>query len=277
MTRRSETKHGGVRAITSLQNDRIKAIRALEMRKARRESGQFVAEGTSVLLTARDAGWIPVALVFLADSLQEGIGRDLLNWAERAGAECLEVSSAVLAKIAAKDNPQSVIAVFEQRWAAIPDAMSVASDAIWVVLEAIRDPGNLGTIVRTADAVGASGVVLVGNSADPYSHEAVRASMGSIFNVPVTRTPLAEFSVWVSRWPGDVIGTHLKATDDFRKPSQLPALLVMGSEGPGLTSEAARVCTRLVKIPMSGPIDSLNISVATALVLYEMRKTRLVL
>jgi TrmH family RNA methyltransferase len=276
MTRPPETKNGGVRVITSLQNDRIKAIRALEMRKARRESGQFVAEGTSVLLTARDAGWIPMTLVFLADSLRDGIGRDLLSWAERAGAECLEVSPAVLAKIAAKDNPQSVLAVFDQRWAVVPDAVSVASDAVWVVLEAIRDPGNLGTIVRTANAVGATGVMLVGNSADPYSREAVRASMGSIFNVPVTRAQLVEFPSWASRWPGDIIGTHLKATDDFRKPYQLPALLVMGSEGPGLSSAAARVCTRLVKIPMSGPIDSLNIAVATALVLYEMRKTRLV-
>ncbi len=276
MTQRPEPKRG-VRAITSLQNDRIKAIRALEMRKVRRESGQFIAEGTSVLVTARDAGWAPAMLLFLAGSLREGIGRDLLNWAERAGAECLEVSAAVLAKVAAKDNPQSVLAVFDQRWAAAPDARTVASDTVWVVLEEIRDPGNLGTIIRTADAVGASGVMLVGNAADPYSREAVRASMGSIFNVAVARAQATEFVSWATRWPGEVIGTHLKAADDFRKPYRLPALLVMGSEGPGLSPQAAEACTGLVKIPMAGQIDSLNIAVATALVLYEMRKPRLAL
>jgi TrmH family RNA methyltransferase len=275
MTRRSDSKHAGVRAITSLQNDRIKAIRALDMRKARRESGQFVAEGTSVLVTARDAGWPPATLLFLAGSLKNGVGRDLLDWAEHAGAECLEVSAAVLAKVAVKDNPQSVLAVFNQRWAASPDPEKLPPEAVWVVLEAIRDPGNLGTIIRTADAVDAQGVILVGNSADPYSREAVRASMGSIFNVPIARMQLEEFSSWASRWRGDVVGTHLKATDDFRKPCRLPGLLVMGSEGPGLSPEAAGACTRLVKIPMAGRIDSLNIAVATALVLYEMRKGKL--
>jgi TrmH family RNA methyltransferase len=277
MTRRPEPKRGGVRAITSLQNDRIKAIRALEIRKARRESGQFIAEGTSVLVTARDAGWTPAMLVFLAGSLREGIGRDLLNWAERAGAECLEVTAAVLAKVAAKDNPQSVLAVFDQRWAVAPEPRAIEPESVWIALEEIRDPGNLGTIIRTADAVGADGVMLVGNSADPYSREAVRASMGSIFNVPVARAQATEFVSWAVRWPGEVVGTHLKATDDFRKPYRPPALLVMGSEGPGLSPQAAEACTRLVKIPMAGRIDSLNIAVATALVLYEIRKPRLAL
>jgi TrmH family RNA methyltransferase len=117
-------------------------------------------------------------LVLLAGSAGDGIHRELLDWALAAGAECLEVSEAVLGKLAAKDNPQTMLGVFEQRWTAEPDVASVAADALWVVLETPRDPGNLGTIVRTADAVGASGVALVGASVDPYSREAVRASMG---------------------------------------------------------------------------------------------------
>ena len=145
-----------MRAITSLQNERVKLIRSLEMRKARRETGLFVAEGASVLVTAREAGWVPRMLVFLAGSAQAGIARGLLAWAEAAGAECLEVSQAVLAKLAAKDNPQTMLGVFEQRWAAEPAAGQVAQDGLWLALEAIRDPGNLGTIIRTADAVGAA-------------------------------------------------------------------------------------------------------------------------
>src|SRR5581483_2530238 len=157
-----------IRASTSLQNERVKLIRSLEMRKARRETGLFAAEGASVLVTAREAGWRPRMLAFLAGSAQSGVPRGLVAWGEAAGAECLEVSEAVLAKLAAKDNPQTMLGVFEQRWAPEPQAAAVAPDATWLALEEIRDPGNLGTILRTADAVGAGGVILIGNAVDPY-------------------------------------------------------------------------------------------------------------
>ena len=267
-------ERGGIRAITSLQNDRVKLVRSLEMRKARRDTGLFVAEGASVLVAARDAGWKPHMLVFKAGSAATGVHRELLDWARGAGAECLEVSEAVLGKIAAKDNPQTVLGVFEQRWRPAPE--KVAADALWVALEGARDPGNLGTIIRTADAVGAGGVVLIGNSVDPYGREAVRATMGSIFTVALVRMTPAEALPWLSRWSGDIAGTHLSATEDFRALSyRAPTLLLMGSEGPGLSPELSAACTRLVKIPMAGRLDSLNLAVATALMLYEIAKDRL--
>jgi TrmH family RNA methyltransferase len=271
-----DPRRGVARAITSLQNERVKLIRSLEMRKVRRETGLFVAEGASVLVTARDAGWVPKMLVFLAGSAQAGVHRALLEWAESAGAECLEVSEAVLAKLAAKDNPQTMLGVFEQRWANEPDAAAVANDGLWVALEAIRDPGNLGTIVRTADAVGASGVMLIGASVDPYAREAVRATMGSIFNVPLLRLPPERFLALAAAWRGDIVGTHLSAREDFRAVRyRSPTLLLMGSEGPGLSPELGAACSRLVKIPMAGRLDSLNLAVATALVLYEIKRERL--
>ena len=271
-----EPQRGGVRAITSLQNERVKLIRSLERRKVRRETGLFVAEGASVLVTGREAGWVPRMLVFLAGSAQAGVARELLTWAEAAGAECLEVSPAVLAKLAAKDNPQTMLGVFEQRWAPEPAAERLAQDALWLVLEAIRDPGNLGTIIRTADAVAAAGVILVGTSCDPYSHEAVRASMGSIFNVPLVRMSAERFLALAAAWKGEVVGTHLSGREDFRAARyRAPTLLAMGSEGPGLSAELAAACSRLVKIPMAGTLDSLNLAVATALMLYEIRKDRL--
>jgi TrmH family RNA methyltransferase len=293
-----EPPRGGVRAITSLQNERVKLIRSLEMRKVRRETNLFVAEGTSVLVMARDAGWAPRMLIFLAGSAQAGVARELLAWAEAAGAECLEVSQAVLAKLAAKDNPQTMLGVFEQRWASEPassfprrrestplsaqerpgavDPRLRGDDVVWVALEAVRDPGNLGTIIRTVDAVGASGVALVGTSCDPYSHEAVRASMGSIFNVPLVRLSLERLLALAAAWKGDVVGTHLSGREDFRAaPYRAPTLLAMGSEGPGLSAEVAAACSRVVKIPMAGRLDSLNLAVATALMLYEIRKERL--
>jgi TrmH family RNA methyltransferase len=273
---RPEPARERTRAITSLQNERVKLIRSLEMRKVRRETGLFVAEGASVLVTARDAGWTPKMLVFLVGSAQSGVPRSLVDWAERAGAECLEVSQAVLAKVAAKDNPQSVLGVFEQRWARQPDAAAVADDALWVALEAVRDPGNLGTIIRTADAVGASGVMLVGSSVDPYARECVRATMGSVFHVPLVRLSPEDFLASARKWRGDVIGTELSAREDFRAGRyRAPMLLVMGSEGPGLSPGLAAICSRRVKIPMAGRLDSLNLAVATALMLYEIRRETL--
>ncbi|HZT50126.1 MAG TPA: RNA methyltransferase, partial [Hyphomicrobiaceae bacterium] len=129
---RPDTRTAGVRAITSLQNERVKLIRSLEMRKARRETGLFAAEGAAVLVTAREAGWRPRMLAFLAGSAQSGVPRGLVAWGEAAGAECLEVSEAVLGKLAAKDNPQTMLGVFEQRWAPEPQAAAVAQDATWL-------------------------------------------------------------------------------------------------------------------------------------------------
>ena len=192
----------GTRAVTSLQNERVKFIRALEMRKARRETGLFVAEGASVLVSARDAGWKPQMLVFLAGSAAGGIHRELLSWAEGAGAECLEVSEAVLGKLAAKDNPQTMLGVFEQQWQAAPAPKAEPETAVWLALEGIRDPGNLGTIIRTVEAVGAKGILLVGACCDPYSRECVRATMGSIFNVPLVRMDAETFRAWLSGWTG---------------------------------------------------------------------------
>jgi TrmH family RNA methyltransferase len=271
-----EPRRAATRAITSLQNERVKLIRSLEMRKVRRETGLFVVEGASVLAMARDAGWTPRMLAFLAGSAQGGIHRELLDWALASGAECLEVSEAVLGKLAAKDNPQTMLAVFEQRWAGEPDAQRPGDDGLWVVLEGVRDPGNLGTIIRTADAVGAGGMALVGATVDPYSREAVRASMGSVFDVPLLRFTPERFLAWASAWRGDIVGTHLGAREDYRQVRyRAPTLLLMGSEGPGLSPALEALCTRLVKIPMAGRLDSLNLAVAAALVLYEIRKETL--
>ena len=262
--------------IASLQNDRVKAIRALEMRKARKETGLFVAEGASLLVTAREHGFTPQTLLFRAGSAASGIARGLVEGALKAGAECLEVSEAVLGKLASKDNPQSMLGVFRQRWVEAPPPAKVSPSQLWLALEEVRDPGNLGTILRTADAVGASGAILVDQSCDPYSRECVRATMGSIFAVPLVKMTREAFLAWRAPWGGDVVGTHLEGAEDFRKVGyRAPVLLVMGSEGPGLSEPMASACTRLVKIPMAGSLDSLNLAVATALMLYEIRRPEL--
>jgi TrmH family RNA methyltransferase len=258
--------------ITSLQNERVKAIRALEMRKERKETGLFVAEGTSLLVTARDNGFKPETLVYRSGSAGSGIAQGLVTWALNEGVECLEVSEAVLGKLSLKDNPQSMLGVFKQRWVEPPKASDMPSDNVWVALEEVRDPGNLGTIIRTSDAVGAAGIVLIGASCDPYSHECVRATMGSVFAMPLARMQRDQFLKWANGWQGDIVGTHLSGSEDFRAATyRAPTLLVMGSEGPGLSENLTAACTKLVKIPMAGQLDSLNLAVATALMLYQIR------
>ena len=211
-----------------------------------------------------------------AGSATSGPARALVDSALRRGAEVLEVSQAVLEKLSAKDNPQTMLGVFGQRWASVPAAAAIGPDATWLALEDIRDPGNLGTIIRTADAVGAAGIVLVGTCCDAYSRECVRATMGSIFAVPLVRASRDAFAAALATWPGDSVGTRLDARDDFRCVTyRAPTLLVMGGEGPGLSAATAKACTRLVKIPMAGRLDSLNLAVATGLMLYEIRRERL--
>jgi TrmH family RNA methyltransferase len=266
------TGAGAPRVVTSLQNERVKFIRSLDMRKVRKETGLFVAEGAAILVTARDNGFVPQTLVYQAGTAEGGIHRGLVTWALNSGAEVLEVSAPVLGKLASKDNPQTMLATFAQRWAEPPKPRNDEPGEVWLALEEIRDPGNLGTILRTVDAVGAKGVIMIGPSCDPYSGEAIRATMGSVFAVPLVKMERLAFVDLVKQWPGDVVGTHLDGRDDFRAVAyKSPTLIVMGSEGPGLSSELASRCTRLVKIPMAGRLDSLNLAVATALTLYQVR------
>jgi len=260
---------GAVKRITSTANPVIKAARALHQRKARAESGLFLAEGRKLILDALSVGWTPQMILALEPGDETGGLAALAARVRAAGADVIFTSPAVMEKVARRENPQTVIGVFAQRIAPLP---ALCGGTV-VALEGPRDPGNVGTIVRTADAAGARGVILVGASADPFGMEAVRATMGSIFHVPVARAEPDAFADYLDRWKGSIIGTHLSATTDIRTlvPAE-PQLLVMGTEQSGLTETLAARCDPLVRIPMAGRADSLNLAVATALALYELRR-----
>ena len=252
------------RVITSLNNPAVKAARALHLRKEREETGLFLVEGLKSVTEAVQLGRAPRLLLY-GEAAEH---HPLLREAAAAAAETALVSEGVLAKISRRDNPQAVLGVFEQSFAQLHD-LDPAAARCWVALEAVRDPGNLGTIIRTADAAGCGAVILVGSCCDPFSVEAVRATMGSIFAVPLLKAAVTEFVAWVGGWPGSVVGTRLEATKDFRDASYAaPTLLVMGNEQAGLTNEVARACGVAVKIPMRGRADSLNLAVATGVMIY---------
>jgi RNA methyltransferase, TrmH family len=266
---------GAVRQITSLTNPRVKEIRALSMKKTRDDTGQFLGEGLKLVTDALEEHW-PVDTVAFAPAArdQPAVARAAATVRARGG-EVLEVSEAVLAKITRRDNPQMVVGVFRQRLKPLSD-IAVATGEVWVALEQVRDPGNLGTIIRTVDSVGAKGVILVGETCDPFSFEAVRATMGSMFHVPLAKSGRDALLAWARKGHYRLVGTHLKATDDYRRvESDQPTLLVMGNEQAGLTDEMAAACDARVKIPMVGRADSLNLAVATGVMLYELRRGRL--
>jgi TrmH family RNA methyltransferase len=241
--------------VTSPQNPTIKLIRSLSEKKFRQETGLFVAEGWEMLDRARKAGWVPEHLVST-----EAIS----SWGE---AQPILVSAKIMEALSGQNNPQSALATFKQRYAS-----EVAQKGVWVALEDMRDPGNLGTIIRTADAVAASGVILMGQSCDPYSGDCVRATTGSIFGVPLVQMETETFIALCKIWRGDVVGTHLQGNEDFRRTYRAPTLLVMGSERRGLSEELAAACSSLVHIPMPGGAESLNVATAAALMLYETVK-----
>ncbi|NBX65452.1 MAG: RNA methyltransferase [Proteobacteria bacterium] len=268
------------RIITSPANEEIKAIRALERRKERRETGLFIAEGLRHVLEGIDCGWELHRLVFHTKLA----GKNEIQTAQRVcvagGGQCFEVNDTVLEKLSHKDNPQQVIGVFKQKTLSLdffpfsrhtnPEQKKIVSCI--VALEQVRDPGNLGTILRTVDGVGADAVILIDQCCDPFSVEAVRASMGSLFAVPIAVATRDEFLVYAKAWQGAVVGTHLSdRTVDYREAVYTkPVLLVMGNEQAGLSPELSAALPILVKLPMKGRADSLNLAIATGVMLYRI-------
>jgi TrmH family RNA methyltransferase len=221
------------RQITSLTNPTVKAVRALHLRKEREESGLFLAEGLKIVIEAIDLGHAPSILLSGPDAAQHPMLQKAVAATHAAKGEVIEVSREVLEKVSRRDNPQAVIAVFPQVFTQL-NAIDPASAPCWVALQAVRDPGNLGTIIRTADSAGCGGVILVGDCTDPYSVEAVRATMGSVFAVKIAKATVEDFLAWRQTWPGSVAGTMLSATTDYRAADyRKPTLILMGNEQQG--------------------------------------------
>lgn len=257
-----------IKQITSLTNQTIKDIRALHMRKAREATKQFLAEGLKIIIDALDQGIAPQILIYGKDADHHPLLQRAIDETLKAHGQVLEVTRDILEKISRKENPQMVLAVFAQRIRRLSE-IDPDSHEVWVALEQVRDPGNLGTIIRTADAAAIGGVILIGDCVDPFSVETVRATMGSIFALPIVKCTREEFIADRGRWTGSVVGTLLTARHDHRSaPYKRPTLLLMGTEQSGLTPDIADTCDLHVKIPMRGRADSLNLSVATGIMIY---------
>ncbi|CAN7470489.1 RNA methyltransferase [Aminobacter aminovorans] len=264
---------GRVKEVTSLANPLVKDIKALALKKFRDQQNAFMAEGLKLVIDALDLGWTIKTLIFAKSALGNQAVEKVAARTVAAGGDVLEVSEKVLTAITRRDNPQAVVGVFSQRFVPLKDIRPKGND-VWVALDRVRDPGNLGTVIRTVDAVGAKGVILVGETTDPFSLETVRATMGSIFAVPVAKTNPEAFLAWRKDFAGTVAGTHLKGAVDYRSVDfgNRPVLLMMGNEQQGLPDNLADACDKLLRIPQAGRADSLNLAVATGVMLFEIRR-----
>ena len=259
------------REITAFSNPLVKAARQLREKRHRRESGRFLAEGLRILTEAREAGRLPEQLFFARESAGHPLVHRLVADTEMAGGEAIETTPDILSKLSGKDNPGAVIGVYAE-FATPLDALDRSTASIWLVAERLRDPGNLGTILRTADAVGAGGLILLDEHVDPFSVEAVRASMGALFTVPVVQATWDAFLSWLRSGPGQLVGLSLDTDQDYRGARYgAPCFLLTGNEAQGMPAAMAAKCDLLVKIPMLGKADSLNAAVATAVMAYEVR------
>ncbi|WP_273756198.1 RNA methyltransferase [Bartonella sp. MM73XJBT] len=271
-------KIGKVKEITSVSNPLIKDLRALSQKKNRNREGVFMAEGLKLVIDALNLGWTIQTLIFSKSKIGNS---SIENIAARTVANSgfvIKASHKVMESLTRRDNPQTVIGIFKQQWHPLETIKKQVED-VYIALDRVRDPGNLGTIIRTADAVGAKGVILIGETTDPFSPETVRATMGSIFSIPLYHCDETAFLNWSDHFKGTIVGTHLKGSTDYRTIDfkHGPVILLMGNEKQGLPESLANHCDKLARIPQSGRADSLNLAIATAIMLYEIRRPYLTL
>ena len=260
--------------ITSRANTRVKQFRKLRERKERQKTDLFTIEGLRIVAEAVEQGADIESLFIAPELLASDFGQELATRIENSGVEVLEVSEEVFHSLSLKDGPKGMAAVVRQRWSTFDD-VSLSAGENWTVLESIQNPGNLGTIMRTQDAVGAPGLILLDQSTDPYDPAAMRGSMGAIFTQKLVKASFAEFAVWKQQMGYPLIGTSDEAEVDFQDVEYPdPVLLLMGSERQGLNAEQMALCDGMVSIPMVGQNDSLNLAVATGVMLYEIFNQR---
>jgi RNA methyltransferase, TrmH family len=267
----------GMDLISSRSNPKIKQVRALRQPKARQDGEAFIVEGIHHVGAAVESNVQIIMAVYAPNRLHSDYAQDLLHELSRRGVACLAVTNDVFESLAEKENPQGILAVVQQPKTILSDLYP--ENFPWgVALVDPQDPGNVGTILRTIDAVGASGMLLLSSGAssaglvDPYQPGAVRASLGALFWYPVVSTTFTDFSQWAAANHYHLYGTSAHGAVDYGKIVRYdrPGILLLGSERAGLTVQQAAVCECLIRLPMHGHTTSLNLAIAAGVMLYDM-------
>jgi len=263
--------------ISSRNHPAIKRIHNLQSRTERDSTGLFFVEGLRFVAQAVEHKATIRSIVYAPALLSTPFAQRLVRQQRYAGTRCLAVTPEVLHSLALNDDPRGIGAVVQQRWSSL-EASQPTQGLCWVALETIQSPGNLGTIVRTCEAVGAAGLLLIGDNIDPHHPACVRASMGAMFTLDFARTTVEDFLRWKHRHGCTLVGTSPAAQAEYNAVDyESPLVLFMGWERKGLSPEQQRICDLMVRIPMVGHSDSLNLAVATGVMLYEVLRQRRVM
>lgn len=260
--------------ITSMQNDRVKDLVRLRDRRHRDRRRRFLIEGFREIARAHDAG-VGIETLFTCPELFLGPNEDeLIAGLAAAGTEVVELSDGPFRKASYRDRPEGLLGVAAQFGTSLDD-LTVSSHPLILVAEAIEKPGNLGTMLRTADAVGADAVIVADPTTDPFNPNVVRASTGTLFTVPLAIAETLKTIDWLkSRGVAIVATTPDADTELWDADLSAPVAVVVGAEQFGLSDDWLKAATIRVRIPMAGMADSLNAAMATGVVLYEARRQR---
>lgn len=259
--------------VTSARNTTLKRLRSLHHKKYRRSENLFMAEGLRICTEALEAGWVPEILLLHEEKADHPLARRLVRATIGNGGQVLETDADLLSTVSGKDNPQAVIAAFRPRETPLSDYEPAP---VTLVAERLRDPGNLGTLLRSCDATGAGALILVDACTDPTAPEAVRASMGAFFTVPTIHATTDELLRFRTERNARLVGAALSPSAvDYREADyRPPTLLLLGNEAQGLPAALMEACDTLVQIPMRGRADSLNVAMAGTVLLYEAIRCR---
>jgi len=269
-----DTIEGQDRLIYSRNDPAIRRLRELQSREGRDRTGMFLIDGVRPLAEAVALG-VRIEQLIVAPQLLSGqVACKLVKKLRLAGTPCWRLLPEVYHSLSQAEEPQGVAAVVRQRWERL-DQVQPSRGLCWIAAESVRSPGNLGTILRTSESVGGAGIILIGDTADPYDPATVRASMGALFHQRVVRTDVSSFAAWKARRQCLLVGTSPTASADYKDihyPNSL--ILLLGGERKGVSPELQSMCDVMVKIPMVGRSDSLNLATAAAILLYEVFNQR---
>ena len=260
--------------IRTISSHHIRRIHRLRLREERERTGLYYIESLRFAAQAIAHGRTIETLVVSRSLLRHPYAYRLLQQQHRLGTPILDVTPAVLHGISLADDPQGIAAVVKQHWDRLAD-LKAGNELCWVAHPCVRSPGNLGTILRTSEAVGGAGVILLDETTDPYDPTAVRATMGALFAQHCVRATREELLRWKHRTHALLVGTSPEASQAYTAVTyQHPTILLMGEERKGLPADLQALCDVMVSIPMVGQGDSLNLAIASSLMLYEVFNQR---
>jgi TrmH family RNA methyltransferase len=260
--------------LSHARDPRLLTLRSLQTPQGRSRTGLYIIEGIRHLARAVEQN-APIESVFLdAAVLSNPFGQKLARRLRKRGVVGVRLSNQLYRELTLASEPQGIGAVVRQQWIPLAN-VRVGRDSFWLAVESIESPGNLGTIIRTAEAAGVSGILMLDSESDPYDPAAVRASMGSLFSQKLTRCAPREFADWAKSCGVMVVGSSPTGLLDYKAlRCRWPAALLIGSEKRGLSGHLAETADFVVRIPMRGGCDSINVSIAAGVLLFEFCSQR---